>query len=93
MIATTNAENLRQYKIRFSFIVEQILADFDSSPNMVREVKNLSPDFKQIVRRCFTLLNILIWIVTSILSLNSKQFRQKLYSNSLHIVDRTCHIL
>ena len=36
------------YKIRFSLIVEQILA-FASSPNMAREVKNHSPNFKQIV--------------------------------------------
>ena len=34
------AENLPQYKSRFFFVVELILA-FDSSPNMVREVKNL----------------------------------------------------
>ena len=47
MTATTNAENLRQYKIRFSLIVLQILA-FASSPNMVIKVKNLSPNFKQI---------------------------------------------
>ena len=45
MTATTNAENLRQYKIRFSLIAKQILA-FASHPNMVREVKNLSPNFK-----------------------------------------------
>ena len=38
MIATTNAKNLRQYKIRFSLITEQILA-FTLHPNMVREVK------------------------------------------------------
>ena len=38
MIATTNAENLRQYKSRFSLIVEKILA-FASGPNMVREEK------------------------------------------------------
>ena len=47
MTATTNAENLRQYNIRFSLIVEQILA-FASHPNIVREVKNLPPNFKQI---------------------------------------------
>ena len=46
MITTTNAENL-QYKRRFSLIVEQILA-FASSTNLVREVKNLSPNFKRI---------------------------------------------
>ena len=53
MRATANAQNLRQYKSRFSLIVELTLA-FDSSPNssafltsvMVGEVKNLSPDFK-----------------------------------------------
>ena len=44
---TTNAENL-QYKIRFSFIVEQMVS-FASILNMVEEVKNLSPYFKQIV--------------------------------------------
>ena len=47
MTATTNVENLRQYKIRFSLIAKQILA-FDSHPNIVREVKNLPPNFKQI---------------------------------------------
>ena len=47
MKATKNAENLRQYKIRFSLIAEQILA-FASKHNMVREVKNQFPNFKQI---------------------------------------------
>ena len=41
------AENLRQNKIRISLIVEQILA-FTLSPNMVREIQNVSPNFKQI---------------------------------------------
>ena len=43
MKATTNAENLRQYKIRFSLIAEQILA-FASKHNMARKVKNLLPN-------------------------------------------------
>ena len=47
MTATTNAENLQQYKIRLSLIVKQILA-FASHPNIVTELKNLSPNFKQI---------------------------------------------
>ena len=41
MIATKTAEKLRQYKIRFSLIVEQILA-LALSTNIVREAKNLS---------------------------------------------------
>ena len=41
MTATTNAENLPQYKIRFSLIAEQILV-FASHPNIVREVKYVS---------------------------------------------------
>ena len=45
--SATNAENLRQYKIRFSLIAEQILA-FASSPFTVRKVTNLSQNFKQI---------------------------------------------
>ena len=61
MTARTNAENLRLYKIRFPLILEQILA-FASSPNMVREVKNLSPNFKKIAWRCSTILNILIHV-------------------------------
>ena len=69
MTETTNAENLRQHKIRFYLIVEQILA-FASSPNMVREVKNMSPNFKKVAWRSFTLLNVLVWIVRFILSLN-----------------------
>ena len=68
----------------FLLIVEQILT-FASSPSMVWEVKILSTNFKQITYRYFTLLNILIWVVRSILSLNSKQFHQKLYSDSLYI--------
>ena len=75
-------------QIRFSLIVEQILA-FASSPKKVRELKILSPNFKQIVWRCFTLLNILVWIGRAILLLNSKQFHKKVYSNSLHIADIT----
>ena len=47
MTTTTNAENLRQYKNRFSLIVEQML-DFISSTSLVREVKNLSTNFKRI---------------------------------------------
>ena len=92
MTATKNAENLQQYKSRFSLIAEQVLA-LASHPNMVREVKNLSPNFKQIVWRCFTFLNILIWIAGSILSPNSKHFHQKLHSNSFYIVDITCQFL
>ena len=47
MTAITTAENLRQFKIRFFFILEQIL-NFASSPNMIEEAKNLSSNFKQI---------------------------------------------
>ena len=47
MITTTNAENSRQYKGRFSLTVEQILA-VTTSINLVREVGNLSLNFKQI---------------------------------------------
>ena len=47
MTTTTNAENLGQYKSRFSLIVEQILV-FASSTNLVRKVKNLSSNFKRI---------------------------------------------
>ena len=47
MTATTNAENSRQYKVRFSSIVEQILA-FVWHRNMVTEVKNLSVSTFQI---------------------------------------------
>ena len=39
MTATASAANLWQYKIKFSFIAEQILA-FASYVNMVKEVKN-----------------------------------------------------
>ena len=73
MTAKENAENWRQYEIRLFLIAEDILA-FASKPNMVREVKNLLPNFKQIPWRCFSLLNILICIVRSILLINSKHF-------------------
>ena len=48
MTAATNAENLRQYRFRFSLIVEHVLA-FASHLNIVREIKDLPPNFKQIV--------------------------------------------
>ena len=82
----------KQCKIRFYLVVDQIPA-LASNPNMVREVKNLSPNFKQVAWKCFTLLNILIWIVRCILSIDSKQFPEKLYSDSLYIVDIICHFL
>ena len=44
MTTSTNTENLRQYKSRFSLIVEEIQR-FPSSTNLVREV---SPNFKRI---------------------------------------------
>ena len=47
MTTTTNTENLGQYKTRFSLTVEQILI-FTSSMYLVREVENLSPNFKRI---------------------------------------------
>ena len=47
MTTTTNAENLRQYKSRFSSIVEPIMV-FASSTNLVKEVKNFYPNFKRI---------------------------------------------
>ena len=94
MTEATNAENLRQYRFydNLDLIVEQILA-FASVSNMVREVKNLSPNFKKIAWRCFRLLNIFIEIVRFILSLNAKQCHQKLYSNGLDRIDITCHFL
>ena len=79
MTATTCADNLPQNEIRFFLLVEQILA-VASSLNMISELKNLSPNFKQFTLRCFTLLNIPIWIIRSILSLNPKQCHQKLQS-------------
>ena len=85
LTGTTNAENLRQCKCRFSLIIELILA-FDSSPNIFRE-NSLSSNFKLIVLLCFTLLSILSRIVKPILSQKSKQFHQKLYPNSFHISD------
>ena len=59
MTATATTKNLQ---IRFSLILEQVLA-FASSLNMVIAVKDLSPNFEQIARLYFNLLSILIWIV------------------------------
>ena len=46
MRAITNTE-LLQYKRKISLIARQILA-CTSSTNLLREVKNLSPNFKQL---------------------------------------------
>ena len=70
MTEATNAKDSRQNKITFSFIAEQILLPFASTSNMIREVENVSPNFKQIARRYFTLLNILIWIARFIIQLS-----------------------
>ena len=40
-------QHLQQYEIRFSLIVEKILA-LSSSTYLVRKVKNLPPNFKRI---------------------------------------------
>ena len=69
-----------QHKSRLSLIIEQILS-FTSNSNMVREGKNLSLNFKQCVWWCFTLLDILIRIVRSILTQSStKNYTQLVYS-------------
>ena len=47
MTATTNTENLRQYKSRFSLVVEQTLA-LVTSTDSVREDKNLSLNFERL---------------------------------------------
>ena len=60
------------------------MLQFASSTSFIREVKNMSPDLKQIELRCFVLLNVLIWKGRSILSLNFKCFHQ---TNNLWIVD------
>ena len=57
MRETANVENFRKYKNEFTLVVEMI-PPFDSSSNMVREVKK----FKEIASKRFTLLNILIGI-------------------------------
>ena len=67
MVVLINAENLRQDKIRFSLIVELLLT-FKSSPNMVREVKNMSPSFTKIASRSFTVSYSLMEIAKPTLS-------------------------
>ena len=47
MKTTANVENLRQYKNRYSLIVEETLT-FLSGSNLVKEVKNSSSTFKRI---------------------------------------------
>ena len=54
MTAITNAENLYQDKGLFSLIEEHILASV-SIPNIVKEAKNLFPNFKQIMKRSLKL--------------------------------------
>ena len=51
MKTKVNVKNLRQYKKRVSFIVEQILA-FSSNTNLVIEVKNLPQNLERISKRC-----------------------------------------
>ena len=43
--------------IKVDFFIEEQMLAFDASPNMVREVKSLFPNFKQIASRCFKLIN------------------------------------
>ena len=46
MTTITNTKNFYLFNRRFYFIVVQILA-FALNPNMVKEVENLPPNFKQ----------------------------------------------
>ena len=48
MTTTTNAEYLRQYKSRFSLIVEQIMALPSRGLTWLKKVKNLSSNFERI---------------------------------------------
>ena len=73
MTAAANGENVRQYASRFCLIVKQILG-FLSSTNLVREAENLSPNFRRIALRCFTLSIIAISIGRSIFSKIFNQF-------------------
>ena len=54
MTTTKNAENFCQEKSRISLIVEQILA-FNLNTNLVRKVKNLSPNLKRNTQQSFSL--------------------------------------
>ena len=47
MTPTTNVEKIFQYKYRYSLVIKQIPA-FALTTNLVRKVKSLSPNFKQI---------------------------------------------
>ena len=47
MTPTTNVEKFFQYKYRYSLVIKQIPA-FALTTNLVRKVKSLSPNFKQI---------------------------------------------
>ena len=55
MTVTKNAENFRQYKIRFSLIVEQILI-FASSSNMVTDVEK---SFSKLQTNCVTMFHVI----------------------------------
>ena len=46
-------------KSKFSLLVEETLT-FGSSIHLFREVKSISLNFKQLARRCYTLLNVFI---------------------------------
>ena len=47
MATTANAEILQKYKSKFSLIEKNVLV-LASSTNLVREVKNFSPDFDEL---------------------------------------------
>ena len=85
MTKIKNPENLRQYRLRFSLVIEPILA-FVSSTNLVRERKNVPPNFERIA--CSALQKDLIWIDNFILLENFHHFCQKKCSNSLCIVKK-----
>ena len=54
MTAISNVEKLCQYRGLFSLIEQHLLA-FASIPDIVKEAKNMFPNFKQIMKRCFKL--------------------------------------
>ena len=76
MTAITNFKNLRQYKNRFSLIVEKIPVQ---ALTWSKYDNNFQANFVTIFQ--VIKFNVLIWIDRSILKLKLKQFYQILYSN------------
>lgn len=80
ILVYNECQNLRQYRIRFYLVTEQIL-HFTLGNSFIREVNIVSPNFRLIVCRCFTLI---------VIEIGGSFYRKTVTISVLHYVRIAC---